>query len=141
MKYLISLLLIFVCISNASAANTATAQTAVPIRVAGCGKVTPVVVTIDTTSSDLTVYDPADSTYAAIVGIFAGEATAGNLTFKSGSTTLAVIEGAVVPDSLVVPVNGILVMAAKGQNLIFNSSVVRASMIVYVAECSSFIIN
>lgn len=76
-------------------ANAASAQTAIPIGYSatlGGVKTTPVIVTFDTTASDLTVYTPAATKYWAIAGLSYCEGDAHSLIIKSGSTTLTTYE-------------------------------------------------
>lgn len=74
------------------AANSATVQTALPIRVNGLGPVYPYVVAFDTTSSDLTIRTPSSGNMVCIVGMQMSETNAANLIFTSGSTQLLTLE-------------------------------------------------
>src|SRR5690349_5662410 len=91
-KFLAALLAVFLSCGPVFAANTATAQTALPIRVGGAGYVVPYKVTFDTTASDLTVVTPGSGKMACIVGMTFSEASASNVTFTSGSTSLLTLE-------------------------------------------------
>ena len=116
------------------AANTATAGTAIPIRMYGATKATPVVVAIDTTAQDLTVYAATSGKALAIVGWEYAEATAHNLTIKSGSNTLVVLENPAntVRDNKLG--EGVPFMTAVGEALVIQSSAAITSMVIYVAE-------
>ena len=73
-------------------AYVATAQNPLPIEYghngAGNSFFVPVVITMDTAASDLTVYTPAAGNFWAIVGIHYTNALAHSLVIKSGSTIL-----------------------------------------------------
>jgi hypothetical protein len=123
-------------------ANTATAQTALPIKIGkggASGYVVPYVVVIDTVDTDLTIRDPAADNYAAIVGIQYLEATAHNVTFKSGSTTLVALEKP-ASSGMSERIGAPIIVAAKGDALVIRSSAAISSMLVYVAEFNEYIL-
>ena len=132
---------LFLFIPNlAFAANSATAQALLTnVSVGGCNHITPIKVSIDTTATDLTLTDPAATNYAAVVGWFVREGNAHNITFKSGSTTMAVIEHAATDSPAWFGIGqGILFLPNKGEDLIIQSSAAMVDFVVYVAECSKF---
>lgn len=125
--------------------NSATSLNKIPINVKGSDidGVTPVKVIIDTGSADLTVYTPSAGKRWAIVGWMEAEATAANLTVKSGTTTLFIWEGA-ANRRIEHPVgNGILFVGnVAGEALVLNSSATNPSYVmVYVAEFSQIRIS
>ena len=121
-------------------ANSATAQTVLPIRMQHATSdkhfVTPVAVVIDTTATDLTVYTPASDAYAAIVGLHINDSTAANLTIKSGSTALLTLEMAANQAINHAIGQGIFLSTAEGEALKFNSSGALSNVLVYIAEYS-----
>lgn len=117
-------------------ANTATAQSALPISVGDSNGVIPVVVSIDTTGQDLTILTPDSGKMALIVGMFMSEGTAANITFKSGSTTYAIPELASNQGILFPIGQGVLVCGQPGEALKIQSSAVVTSMLIYVAQAS-----
>lgn len=119
-------------------ANSATALTKVPIGLKNSGYgggTTPVLVVIDTTGADLTVFTPASGNRWALVGWVYGEATAHNLTVKSGSTSMLVCEfpaNTVVREKIQ---NGIILSGlAAGDALVIQSSAAISSMLMYLTE-------
>jgi len=120
-------------------ANTATAQTALPVTVGGHGPVIPVVVTMDTTGSDLTVYTPDSDKVLALVGITFAEGSANSLTIKSGSTTLVTLELTTFQGLSHKVGGGAILFTAKGEALKFNVGTAAVStMIVYVVQAERF---
>lgn len=77
-------------------ANVASAQSPIPVKYGNSGfaMIIPVIVTMDTTGADLTVYTPDSTRFWAIAGINYRETSAHSLIFKSGSTTLVTLEQA-----------------------------------------------
>lgn len=69
--------------------NTAAAQTAIQ---GPEGKIYPVIITLDTTGADLTVFTPDTGKYAEMIGLMYVNALAHKLTCKSNTTTLWVTE-------------------------------------------------
>lgn len=119
-------------------ANSATADTALKIYVKGAllaSPVIPVRVTMDTTSSDLTLYTPASTNYVGIVGATFSEITAAtNVTLKSGSTTLTTLElAAGTPFAIPLSKNPWIV-SNLGEALKVNVSAVVSTMLLYVVE-------
>lgn len=128
-------------------ANVATAQSPLPIEYghngAGNSFIIPVIVTMDTTGADLTIYTPAATNFAAIVGIKYSEASAHSLIFKSGSTTLVTLEQA----ANTVVNHGVgqgiyLAGLAKGDALKINAGTAAVSSILfYVMEFNQLTIR
>lgn len=111
-------------------ANTATARTALPVKLYGATKVTIVKAVMDTADSDFTVYTLADATkFWALVGLQYAEATAHNLTIKSGANTLNTFEMAASSGRDDRIGNGIIAIGNVGENL-----VVQASAVISLAE-------
>ena len=105
----------------------------------GSGHIGPVKqyhVVIDTIDTDLTIMTPAQSDYRVfVVGITLSEGTATNLTFKSGSNALPVIELAANQgkwDPVQLPA---FYLATKpGEALVMKSSAAISGMILYCVE-------
>ena len=119
-------------------ANTATAQTALPIQTRGVGvNVTPYVIAIDTVDTDLTIITPANSSaMAVVVGLMFSESTAANITFKSGSTTLLKVELS-GSQGLYLPLGDQVYLATQpGEALKIQSSAAITNMLMFVAETS-----
>lgn len=117
-------------------ANTATARTKIPVNFAKSSivGVTPVIVSIDTTSSDLTIYTPAADKHAAIVGMIYTDSTSHNLTIKAGSTSLVTLEMA-ANMGIFMKLDGSLgPCGGRGETLVLNSDAAISSMLVYIAE-------
>lgn len=119
-------------------ANTATAQTALNIRVGGCGPVVPYVCTFDTTAQDLTIVTPGTSNMAAIVGAFMSETSASNVTFKSGSTTLVIPELAANQGILLPIKNHALLVTQPGEALAIQVSVAVSYLLLYIVQGKYF---
>jgi hypothetical protein len=123
-------------------ANVATALPAIPVALnsnyGGYSKVTPVVCTFDTTASDLTIYTPTATNYAAIVGIVYEDASAHSLVFTSGSTVLVTLERTTFEGlSLPIGMSGPLIVGKFGEALKIQCvTAAVSSMLVYVAEFS-----
>lgn len=124
-------------------ANTATAQTALSIGVAGANQVIPYVISLDTTGADLTIRTPATGNMVGIVGLAYREASAHNLTIKTGSTTLLVAEFAATDAGTFIPIGsgGLLAVTAKSEALVIQTSVIITSMLMYVVESAKFNFN
>lgn len=129
-------------------ANVATARTAIPMAMStgkqGFSRVTPVVCTFDTTSSDLTIYTPSIATnYAAIIGLVYQEALAHSLAITAGSTVLVTLERP-ANDSIVqtVGTGGFLVIGGVGEALKLRCETAAiSSLLVYVVEFPSLNFN
>lgn len=124
-------------------ANTATQLTKVPFYIKGdqVQGVTPVVVTIDTINTDLTIHTPDSSRFVALMGINYAESSAHNITWKSGSNTLSVWEvGAGGNNGVYIPVYKPLLSTNRGESLIISSSANITTMLLYVVEYSTIII-
>ena len=121
-------------------ANTATVQTALPILVKGVGvNAIPYVIAIDTTGADLTIKTPGGGGMVVVVGLMFSEGTAGNLIFKTGSTTLVTLELA-ANQGLFLPLGNQVYMATQpGEALKIQSSMAITSMLMYVAETSKVV--
>lgn len=121
-------------------ANAATPRTPVPVQLSGLFKgyqsVTPIVCTFDTLASDLTIYTPAASNYAAIVGLVYQEADAHNLVITSGSTALVTLQRAANDGiGFAVGSGGLLFVGGLGEALKLQcTTAVIATLLVYVAE-------
>ena len=129
-------------------ANVATALPTVPMAMSsgrqGFSQVTPVVVTMDTVASDLTVYTPSISTnYAAIIGISYNNALAHTLTIKSNTTTLVTyslttFQGLSEPFGT----GGFIAIGKKGEALKINAGTNPIlSALLYVVEFPSLNFN
>lgn len=118
--------------------NTATAQTALHIRVGGNLTVVPYVVSFDTGGQDLTIRTPATGKMIFLVGMFMSETDATNITFKSGSTTLVVPEIAANQGILVPIKNHVILATQPSEALKMQVSVAVSSILLYVVEGSSF---
>lgn len=118
-------------------ANTATAQTALPIHPKSLGvDVTPYVIAIDTADSDLTIITPSAGAMVCVAGIMFSEGTAGTLTFKSGTTPLMALELA-ANQGLFLPLGSQIYFATQpGEALKIRSSVPITNMLIYVASTS-----
>ena len=101
----------------------------------------PITVSLDT-AADFTVYTPVNAdAYVAVLGFLFADATASNLTIKSGSTTLVTLELA-ANTGLYQPVNGdIMLETAIGEALVFNASATMSSILVHVMEISQVSLN
>lgn len=117
-------------------ANTATAQSALPVSIAGSEGITPIVVAIGTIDTDLTIFTPDSGKVACIVGMFMSETSATNITFKSGSTSYAVPELAANQGILFPVGQGILICGQPGEALKIQSSVAITSMLLYVTQAT-----
>lgn len=137
-KFLLAALaVLFLCQPAAFAANTATAQAALPIRLGGNrGPVTPYVVSFDTTASDLTIVTPDSDKMACIVGIAMSETSATNITVKSGSTTQVVYELAANQGFGEGIGNHAVICTQPGEALKMQVSVAVTSMLVYVIQAA-----
>lgn len=123
-------------VGDAQAANSATAQTALPIRVGGSGPVTPYVIVIDTADTDLTIITPSADKMACIVGALESETSATNLTFKVGTTAVAVPELAANQGILVPISNHAMICGGLGEALKTQASVAISKMLLYVIQAS-----
>jgi hypothetical protein len=120
-------------------ANAATVLNAsMPIGWENCQyaiKTSAIKLTFDTINTDLTIYTPSAENYVAITGLSIAEATAGNLTFTSGSTVINVLE---------LPANyalihklgeGVLLTTiAAGDALKIQTSALLTTALIYVQE-------
>jgi hypothetical protein len=123
---------------TALASNTATDMYQAPIRVYDEGPVHMVKAAIDTINTDLTLYDPGAEKYACIVGLHASDGTAANLTLKSGTTTITLFELAANQEKRGVTVP---ICAAKGQDLIMQSSAAYTSLLFMIVEASKMAVK
>lgn len=91
---------------------------------------------IDTTDTDLDIYDPASTNTACLVGLFFSEGNAGNLTIKSGSVTLVTFEIAANQGYL----GGLVspICTDLGQDLTVQSSMAMTSILFKVVEMGRF---
>lgn len=121
----------------AFAANSATAQTALPIKVGVYSDpVVPYVVAFDTTASDLTIVTPDSGKMACVVGMGVSETSATNITFKSGSTTLFVPELAANQGVYDKISNGAILCTQPGEALKIQVSVAVSNMILYIVQAT-----
>ena len=128
---------LFVGIPTGFAANTATVQAALPIRLPnGVGPVYPYVVAIDTTGSDLTIRTPATGNMVCVVGWQFAETNAANITFKSGTTTNVVFELAANQGVLESIHREPLYCTQPSEALKVQSSAAISSLLFYVVEPS-----
>lgn len=118
----------------ALAANSATAQTAMPIRVGGVGPVVPYVVAFDTTATDLTIVTPASDKMACIVGWLASETSATNVTITSASTANVALELAANQGIYDKIQNGVVYCTQPGEALKIQVSTAVSSMFLYVIQ-------
>lgn len=136
-KILIALFTLLSLNNSTWAANSATNQSVLPITFAKAENqtvVTPVVVTFDTTGSDLTVYTPASGNMACLVGASFSDSTAANLTIKDGSTSLVVWELAAY-QGLLERLDGGVVLCGTNSNAIkMQVSAVISTMVLYFIE-------
>jgi hypothetical protein len=114
--------------------NAATALTALPVKLYGSTKVTPIVCTFDTISTDLTVYTPGSGKFAAIVGWQYAEATAHNLTVTSGTTALATFEIPASSGRDDKIGQGVVICTNPGEALKIQVSAAVSYMVVYIVE-------
>jgi len=135
-RFLSALLVLALWCPAAFAANTATAQTALPIRIGGAGNVVPYVVAIDTTGNDLTIVTPAAGKMACVAGIYTSETSATNITWKSGSTTLAIPELAANQGQLMPLGSQVLFCTQPGEALVMQASVAISNMLIHVVQAS-----
>lgn len=128
-------------------ANVATAQSPLPIEYghngAGNSFVVPVLVTMDTAASDLTVYTPAAGNFWAIVGIKYCNLLTHSLVIKSGTTTIST---QVFPASAIINHNvgqGLYACGlAKGATLVINATTNPIlSVLIYVMEFNQLTIR
>lgn len=118
----------------ALAANTATARTALPIRVGGVAPVVPYTLTFDTVDTDLTVVTPSSNKMACVVGAFSSEGTASNVTFKSGTTSYVIPELAANQGILVPVSNHAMFCTQPGEALKISVSAAISYMLLYVIQ-------
>ncbi len=140
MKKLLFTLALLALAPLSYAANTATAQANLPIIVGrGPQVVKPIVVSIDTTASDLTFFTPTRATMiACVVGVLGVDSTAATLTFKSGTTTNAILELA-ASQSINLPLgNGAFFCGQPGEALKIQSSALYTNLLLYVIEDYNF---
>lgn len=120
-------------------ANTAVADAPVPVNIVSSGgvRIVPVRVSFDTPAADLTIFTPAADKRWGIFGLQFIEATAANLTVKSGANTLVTYEFA-ANSGISKDLTGwpLLVGSAVGEILAMQCSAAIGSMIVYVGEFS-----
>lgn len=135
-KLLSALLVLALSCQIAYAANTVTAQTALPISVGGSNGVIPTVVTIDTTASDVTLLTPDSNKMACVASVFMSEGTAANLTFKSGSTTYAIPELASNQGILTLITRGVLFCGQPGEAVKVQSSAAVSFMLFNMIQAS-----
>lgn len=121
-------------------ANSASAQSQLPIVVSGKfdGTVTPVIVTIDTIDTDLTIFDPDTDKHVGILGIQLVSSTATNITIKSGSTTLTVLQLSANSGFSKNLDGSLMLSTAKGEDLIIQASATPPVFIMYIVEYSRF---
>lgn len=119
-------------------ANTATLLYTLPARAQKAGPIKVYSVSIDTTGADLTICTPASGNSVYIVGLAVSEATAANVTIKSGSTTLWVAELAANQGILLPVENGFLMATAKGQALVLQSSAAVSNLLLHVVEAAAY---
>lgn len=134
-QFFAGLLALFVLANSvAYAANTATAQAAQKIYIGDAGPVVPYVVSIDTTGNDLTIVTPTTGYMACVVGVYGSETSATNVTFKSGSTTLAVPELAANQGHLFGLGQGALFCTQAGEALKIQASVAISNLLIHVVQ-------
>lgn len=127
-------------------ANVATARTAVPVALKadiGFSRITPVVCTFDTIDTDLTVYTPASTSIAAIVGLTYQEASAHSLIITAGSTVLVTLEVPASGGLVNIPVGqGPFVIGGVGEALKIKCGTAAAgSVLLYCAEFTSLVLR
>lgn len=96
-------------------------------------------VVVDTTGSDLTIRTPLTGNHIFLMGIIGSEASATNITWKSGANTLVTTEQA-ANQGLWAPVSrgSFYLFTEKGSALVMQASVAVDSLLMYVAEESTF---
>lgn len=118
-------------------ANSAAAQTALPIKTKGVGvDIIPYLISIDTVDSDLTIKTPTTNGLVVVVGLMFSETNAQTLTFKSGTTTQIAFELAPY-QGLYLPLGQQVYLSTQpGEALKIRSSAAFTSALIYVAETS-----
>jgi hypothetical protein len=121
-------------------ANTKTALGKIPVILRSgnpSGIIQPYVVTLDT-AADFDLHTPASNNFVAVMGLLVAEATAGTLTFKSGTapTTLVALEMAANYNLIHRIDRPLLLTANPGEKLTILGSAAVTSMIIYLMECS-----
>lgn len=94
-------------------------------------------VVLDTINADLVIDTPASDERSAIVGLIYSEPLAHDLTIKSGSTTLCVIENALNAATNVHPLGAGILGASinRGDTIVLRTTVaITAQILVYVAR-------
>lgn len=133
-KVLAVLAALLLCAQPAFAANSATARTALPIRIGGASPVVPYTLTFDTVDTDLTVVTPSSNKMACVVGVFGSEGTASNVTFKSGTTAYVIPELAANQGMLVPVSNHALFCTQPGEALKLSVSAAMSYLLLYVIQ-------
>lgn len=125
-------------------ANVATTLTAIPMAMSsgkqGFSQITPVIVTMDTTGADLTVFTPSLTTnYPAIISLTYQESSAHTLKFTSGTTVYVTLERS-AGDGAGLPVGtgGFVLIGQKGEALKIQCGTnAISSMLLYCCEFPS----
>lgn len=113
--------------------NTATELFQNESRIYGLGPVRTVQITFDTVDEDLVVHSPIAGNSAFLTKLVFSEADAANLTIKSGSDSLVVLQLA-ANQGVWTPQDGIPIHTEYGEDLIMQCSVAIATMVAYIVE-------
>ena len=121
-------------------ANAKTAHAKIPTILRSgnpAGIIQPYTVSLDT-AADFTIHTPAAGNFVGVMGLLVAEATAGTLTFKSGSgpTTLVGLELPANYNLIQRIDRPLIITAAAGDALIILGSAAVTSMLIYVMEFS-----
>lgn len=121
-------------------ANTKTALGKIPTILRSgnpIGVIQPYAVSLDT-AADFTLHTPASNNFIGVMGLVVADATACNLTFKSGSgpTTLVGLELPANYNLIHRIDRPLIITAAAGDALIILGSAAVTSMIIYLMEFS-----
>lgn len=90
-------------------------------------------------ATDTTVYTPSTGNMCLVVGIRFSEGTASNVTFKSGSDTLELLELAANQGLSERVDGGVVMFTEASEALVVNPSAEISSMTFYIVETKEFI--
>ena len=112
----------------------------IPARIGGAGPIHVIYGSLGA-ATDETIYSPAADKTAFLIGALVSEGSATNMTFKSGSETIAILELAANQGIWDKINSGVIMAAEEGEDLVANPSVAVSAATFFVIEASSLVFD